>query len=124
MKAVVAAREAHRASGAAPLGFELPNLHEVQNVPGLSLTLRSGFAQAHVDALVPQFPFDVERLGAADPNVDVVAFLETQEIKDLGRQSNGELIVPLFDFHRTLQDCTHVHLDGADSSVNDVLQGA
>src|SRR3990172_5480867 len=81
-------------------------------------------AQAHADALVSLCPFDVECVGAGDPNVDVVAFLETHELKDLGRQPNGELIVPLFDFDRTLLDCTHVHLYGADSSVNAVLQGA
>jgi hypothetical protein len=58
---------------------------------------------------------------AADPNLELVAFLEVQEVDDLGRQPSGEIVAPLLDFHRSLPDSTHVHLGGAVPSVNVVL---
>jgi len=56
--------------------------------------------------------------------VDIGAVLQAQELDDLGRQPDGEIVVPLLDFHRPLLDSTRVLLGGAHFSVNAVLQGA
>src|SRR5262245_8757477 len=90
-----AARDARTASGTASMRSEWRNLHDVENVLDVSLTPRNSFAQAHADTLVSQRPLDVERVGPGDPNIDVVACLETHGLEDLGRQPNGEFIVPL-----------------------------
>jgi hypothetical protein len=79
------------------------------------------FARARDDALGSPRPYDVECVGAADPNIDLVTFLEVQDLNDLGRQPKGEIVTPLLDFHRPLLDGTHIHLDGAAFSVNAAL---
>jgi hypothetical protein len=90
----------------------------------MSLSLRLGFAQAHYHALYSARPFDVERVRAAGPNVDIIVVLEAQEREGLGRQPNGGIVAPLLDFHRHLLDGTRVHLGGAACAVNAALQGA
>ena len=63
-------------------------------------------------------------VGAADPIVDLVGFLEGQEFDDLGGQPDRERTAPSFDFHRSPPGSTHVRLRAADFPVNAVLQGA
>src|SRR5262245_55805131 len=71
-----------------------------------------GLVRANENALGSLRPFDVECVGAGDPNIDLVTFREAHDLDDFGRQPNGKLVTPLFDFHRTLLDSTHVHLGG------------
>ena len=56
--------------------------------------------------------------------VDIGAVLQAQELDDLGRQPDGEIVVPLLDFHRPLLDSRRVLLGEAASTANAALQGA
>jgi hypothetical protein len=124
MTLVEAARDAHTSPATAPKPPDALDLREAGNVLDMSLGLRNSFAHAHEHSHRSPRPFDVACVGAAHSNVDLVAFLEVQELDDLGRQPNGEIVAPLLDFHRPLLDSTPVDLGGALSSVNAVSQGA